>query len=320
MQDLLPTLATVAPEAHTRFYVRHLYANFKKEHKGKLLKDLMQAVARETTRFGFEAKIEMMRNVYVNAYGHLMGIDYAHRSRYAFSAWPKCDMLLNNLCESFNSKIINARDKSILTMCEMIRRYLIKRIPRNRYTMLKKFGPICLRIQDKLEVNKEATRDCTSTWFGGSKFEVHYKGKQFVVDLDKHTCACYIWDLTGIPCKHAVSAIAYKKEKAKNYVHHYYKVETYLRTYSHLIQPTNGKEFWQKEASDKILPPKMLVQPRRPKENERKKAADETRRISYKLKKSSTAQKCTNCGQLGHNKRECKVPPKSNDASESQIE
>ena len=52
----------------------------------------------------------MMRNVYANAYGHLMGIDYAHWSRYAFNAWPKCDILLNNLCESFNSKIIDARD------------------------------------------------------------------------------------------------------------------------------------------------------------------------------------------------------------------
>ena len=99
-------------------------------------------------------------------------------------------------------------------------------------------------------------------------------------------------------------------------MHHYYKVETYLRTYSHLIQPTNGEEFWPKE--NKILPPKMLVQPGRPKENKRKKAADEAQRISHKLKKSSTAQKCTNCGQLGHNKRGCKVPPKSNDASEGQ--
>ena len=67
----------------------------------------------------------------------------------------------------------------------------MKRIPRNRDTMLKKFGPICPGIQDKLEVNNEATRDCTSTWSGGSKFEVHCMGKQFVVDLDKHTCACY---------------------------------------------------------------------------------------------------------------------------------
>ena len=90
--------------------------------------------------------MEMMRNVDVNTYGHLMGIDCPHWSKHAFSTWPKCDMLLNNLCDSFNSKIIDARDKSILTMCEVIRRYLIKRIPRNRDTMLKKPGPICLRI------------------------------------------------------------------------------------------------------------------------------------------------------------------------------
>ncbi|XP_075644142.1 uncharacterized protein LOC142615291 [Castanea sativa] len=239
-KGLLPALAKVAPKAHTRFCVRHLYANFKKEHKGKLLKDLMWVAARETTKLGFEAKIEMMRKVDVNAYGHLMGIDCAHWSRHAFSTWPKCDMLLNNLCESFNSKIVDARDKSILAMCEMIRRYLIKRIPRNRDTMLKKSGLICPKIQDKLEVNKEATRDCTSTWSGGSKFEVH--------------------------------SIAYKKEKVENYVHSYYKVKTYLRTYSHLIQPTNGEDFWPNAVGDKILPPKMLVQLGRPKENKRKKA------------------------------------------------
>ena len=103
-------------------------------------------------------------------------------------------------------------------------------------------------------------------------------------------------------------------------MHHYYKVETCLRTYSHFIQLTNGEEFWPKEASDKILPSKMLVQPRRPKENKRKKAADEARRISHKLKKSSATQKCTNCEQLGHNKRGCKVAPKSNNASEGQTE
>ena len=58
-------------------------------------------------------------------------------------------------------------------------------------------------------------------------------------------------------------------------MHHYYKVETYLRTYSHLSKPTNGEKFWPKEASDKILSPKMLVQPGRLKENKRKRATDE---------------------------------------------
>ena len=47
----------------------------------------------------------------------------------------------------------------------------------------------------------------------------------------------------------------------------------------------------------------MLVQPGRPNENKMKKATNETQRISHKLKKSFAAQKCTNCGQLDHNKR-----------------
>ena len=64
----------------------------------------------------------------------------------------------------------------------------------------------------------------------------------------------------------------------------------------------------------------MLVQPGRPKENKRKKVIDEARKISHKLKKASATKKCTNCEQLGHNKRGCKVPPKTNDASEGQTE
>ena len=59
---------------------------------------------------------------------------------------------------------------------------------------------------------------------------------------------------------HVASTIAYKKKKkAQNYVHNYCKVETYVRTYSHLIQPTNGEDFWSNATSDKIFPPKMLV-------------------------------------------------------------
>ena len=147
---------------------------------------------------------------------------------------------------------------------------------------------------------------------------MHCNGKQFVVDLEKHTCACYRWDIPGIPCMHAVLEIACKKENAENYVHSSYKVETDLRTYSHLIQPTSGEDFWPNTTGDKILPPKMLVHPRRPKENKRKKTADEAPRISHKLKKSSATQIYGNCGQLDHNKRGCKLPSKSNDASKIQ--
>ena len=35
-----------------------------------------------------------------------------------FSAFPKCDILLNNNCEVFNSYILEARDLPILSMLE----------------------------------------------------------------------------------------------------------------------------------------------------------------------------------------------------------
>lgn len=38
------------------------------------------------------------------------------------------DTLLNNLCEVFNSKIDDGRDKPIITCLEFIREYLMKRI------------------------------------------------------------------------------------------------------------------------------------------------------------------------------------------------
>jgi hypothetical protein len=48
-------------EAPTRFYLKNLYVNFKNKFKGKALKDLMWAVANETTKAGFNAKMEHIK-------------------------------------------------------------------------------------------------------------------------------------------------------------------------------------------------------------------------------------------------------------------
>ena len=110
--------------------------------------------------------------------------------------------------------------------------------------MAKYLDPICQKIQQKLEKYKEASIDCTSIWLGGAKQEVNTCGKQFVVDMEKHSCAFNRWDLTGIPYKHAVNAIAFKKERAKDYVLDFYKTDTYIALYSHHIQPCNGPNLW----------------------------------------------------------------------------
>ena len=116
--------------------------------------------------------MKAIKHINIQAYEHLKGIKEVHWCRHAFSIVSKCDILLNNLCEVFNSKLVTARDKSLLTMYEMIRRYLMTKIVKNREAMNKVSGPLCPRIQDKLNINKIESKNC-KTWFvGGNRFEV----------------------------------------------------------------------------------------------------------------------------------------------------
>nr|KYP60093.1 hypothetical protein KK1_015541 [Cajanus cajan] len=49
------------------------------------------------------------------------------KNKHAFSYYPKHDVLMNNLSETFNNQILIARDKPIITMFEWIRTYLMGR-------------------------------------------------------------------------------------------------------------------------------------------------------------------------------------------------
>ncbi|KAK8700552.1 hypothetical protein V6N13_018946 [Hibiscus sabdariffa] len=57
-----------------------------------------------------------------DAFDWLNGNDPSQWSESHFSPFYKSDMLLNNLSECFNKMILEARDKPILTLMEMVRR------------------------------------------------------------------------------------------------------------------------------------------------------------------------------------------------------
>ena len=56
--------------------------------------------------------------------------------------------------------------------------------------------------------------------------------KKFVVDLSKHSCTGYFWDLMGILCRHVVATINYKIENPETYIHPCYKREAYHACYN----------------------------------------------------------------------------------------
>ena len=115
-----------------------------------------------------------IKSINGGAYGHLKGIKEVHWCWHAFSYVPKCDILLKNLCEVFNSKLVDARDKTLFTMLKMIRRYLMTRVVKNRDSLTNFKGLICISVQDKLNINnkRKESRDCKPLFDGRNRFEV----------------------------------------------------------------------------------------------------------------------------------------------------
>ena len=91
--------------------------------------------AKASTRAAFESYMKQMEIVSKEACDDLRGKSPMQWARHAFPYYPKCDMLLNNICETFNSKIVEAREKPLVNMLETIRRYLMVRIRKNRDSM-----------------------------------------------------------------------------------------------------------------------------------------------------------------------------------------
>ena len=111
--------------------------------------------------------MEWMKEKDRDAYNWLASKSVVHWSRSHFGTSFKCDILLNNLCESFNTTLIETRQKSILSMLEDIRVYLMRRMNARRIYMTKWDRLLCSNIHKNLEKNKVETAACIPTWADG---------------------------------------------------------------------------------------------------------------------------------------------------------
>ncbi|XP_028122043.1 uncharacterized protein LOC114319235 [Camellia sinensis] len=120
-KGLIDVVAECFPNASHKFCVRNLYNNFKGEHKGLVLKDLLWKATRATTAPAFTRVMVEIKEVDCKAYDWLVDKPPIHWSMSHFNNFPKCDLLLNNLCECFNASILETRSKPVVTMLEKIR-------------------------------------------------------------------------------------------------------------------------------------------------------------------------------------------------------
>lgn len=115
------------PSVDHRFCVRHLYNHFRKKYPSKNLKGLLWRASNATYEEEWARTMQEIYSISHNAYDHLINIDKTLWCKHAFSGLSRCDVVVNNMSEAFNRVILDIREKPILTMCEDIRVYMMRR-------------------------------------------------------------------------------------------------------------------------------------------------------------------------------------------------
>nr|XP_027190523.1 uncharacterized protein LOC113786690 [Cicer arietinum] len=224
--------------------------------------------------------MQKIKAINEDAWKDIMQLPPSMWTRSAFRTDTQCDLQVNNMCEAFNMAVLEYRDKPIITLLEGLKHYITA---------------------------KRAAGCWFATWHGDDDFNLFSVTNgvdTYTVNLHTKTCACSKWDLTGIPCCHALVCIWHNKADPESYVSPYYRKTNFLTCYSYIIMPSNGPKLWHASNGDPINPPIMRRAPGRPKKK-RNKSNDESKG-SNKLPRQFATVKCKNCGKLGHNTRTCK--------------
>ncbi|XP_048133592.1 uncharacterized protein LOC125314714 [Rhodamnia argentea] len=194
----------------------------------------------------------------------------------------------------------------------------MERIHKQRDGLANYNGVICPKIREILELQKKNSASWIPSWNGEDEFELSGPyGDKRVVNIRQRTCSCRKWDISGIPCCHVVAALVYLKEPPEKWVHTCFKMETFLKTYSHVVPAIDSKD--TRLARDHLLPPDVPKQVGR-KKKQRTKSLNEmvdnnlkTKKkkivqepVGTKLKRQNTTITCGKCGGSGHNRNNCK--------------
>ncbi|XP_043693133.1 uncharacterized protein LOC122643584 [Telopea speciosissima] len=268
-------------------------------------KGLSDAIAsRAYTAIQFEREMNLIRELNNEAYQWLIKNPLSMWAMHAFDDRAKSDHVTNNLSESFNQWIADLRHMSILTLVDQLGVKMMKRL----YRMYEKGcgydinGIVTTNLKRKLDMVQQKARECIVHPSSPHTFEVQdmFQGR-FVVNLVAHTCTCRIWNSTGLPCKHATTAITFLNGKIEQYCHAFYSVKTYMDVYSGMIQPLlDLSKLKPTDPTKLVQPPILKKRPGRP-HTTRKKDGDEVTNMRSK------PMICSNCKQSGHNKRKCQL-------------
>ena len=177
---------------------RHIYARWGKKFQSKELQLNFWNTARATSQPEMHKFLQIMRNMKegVVAVEELL-------EKWAVYGWchtfvndmVKCENVDNNMCETFNGVLLEARSKPIIGMFEDIRQYVMRRLVVKRDCAMKWKMDCGPNIVAKLEKERNKSVKWTVEWNGGASHKVFWDDMvqhvrhSYIVRLENHCCS-----------------------------------------------------------------------------------------------------------------------------------
>ena len=149
------------------------------------------------------------------AHKFIVDADKYSWGRAFFDTTTKCEHLTNNFSESFNNMIIGLRDLPLVRLVQKYQLMVMSLLYKRRCKATEEIGDsfVVPRVENLIKKYKKQYKDYTTN---GSTDWMHVAidkvGVTWTVDLKANTCTCCEWQVSGVPCVHAMAVILPRRE------------------------------------------------------------------------------------------------------------
>ncbi|XP_076941165.1 uncharacterized protein LOC143610621 [Bidens hawaiensis] len=284
-----------------------LKGRFSHEARRLMVQDLYAAAYAPKVE-AFEQCVQDIKAISPEAYDWVVNSEPQHWANVFFNG-TRYNHVTSNFGQLFYDWVSDAVELPITHMIDVLRGKLMelvytRRVDSNRWTTT-----LTPSMEEKLKNESLKARSFQVLPSESSVFEVHGETVE-LVDISQWDCSCKGWQLTGLPCCHAVAVFECVGRNVYDYCSRYFMAESYRKTYAESIYPIPDVDgpVEGEGISVIVTPPPAKRPPGKPGRRAKLKQARSLELIRRQMQ-------CSKCKGLGHNKKTCKEVVETHEAS-----
>ncbi|XP_038993876.1 uncharacterized protein LOC120117707 isoform X2 [Hibiscus syriacus] len=300
-KGLQESVSEIFKDSNLGYCLRYLSEELVRDLKGQFFKEVqcimiehLYSAASAPKPEDFHTSVESIKSISLEAYDWIMRSE-PHNWANSFFQGARYNYMTSNFGELFYSWASDAYELPIKQMVDVMRGNIMELIYTrwaNSDHWLTRLTP---SMEEKLEKESLKVHSFQVLLTTGSIFEVQGESTE-VVDIDRWDCSCKGWQLTGLPCCHAIAVISCIGQSPYDYCSRYFTTESYRLTYAESIQPIpNVGSPIQNDSSQALVTPPTRRPPGRPTK----------KKVGPQVVMKRQLQ-CSRCNGLGHNRATCK--------------